>query len=92
MILQNIVSGQGNTPLIQTDCLNNPHRGVILAFKPHPSVYGTREITAIYCATWLLRSVFYTQFITVTLVTSKIPQLLMSYCSLVSVCYFPVFF
>lgn len=37
--------------------LNNPHQGVILAFKPHLSDYGTREITAIYCATWILRSV-----------------------------------
>lgn len=56
MLLQNIVSGQGNTPLVQTDCLNNPHQGVILAFKPLPSDNGTRQITATYCATWILRS------------------------------------
>jgi len=29
---------------------NNPHQGVILAFKPHPSDNGTRQITATYCA------------------------------------------
>lgn len=51
MVLQNgMGTWAGQHPSVSDRLYsNNPHQGVILAFKPHPSDNGTRQITATYC-------------------------------------------